>query len=1117
MSEIEEKKENNYIFNGSDNNSKIHNTIKSEHSINSDIFFPNENIRFNKKEEKNNKEEPKEKKEKTIEKKEENKEEEKEINNNKENIEKNIRNSEEKITEIQNLKDEKIPLKENTEEENPPTYTNLLLINPNQNETNPEIENYKKENLENQNLKLEKSKLLHKKLYSFSSTQTNETKSNVKISKWRKKISKYLDSTPILIIMSTLTIWALFASDICYAFLNRKVDESFNIIQCILLGLFSLEFILTCISKENYMFSFFFFLDFISTVSLIQDIDYVMDPIMGYAPIQDDKISKNGKRKSAQAAKAISKVSTASRATRVLRVIRIVRLIRMVKLYKNVLIAKEKKEIMKEEQKKKIREKLERDFEESSNSKINDNNIDKVNTGINNNINNNINSNGKNYGSGKIRNIKKFKIKQSINGTAESTGGLLMQTTSIIKKNTSRNKILNNNNNRDNNLNNNDNKNEIKEESDKNNDNKNNDDDDDDDEEDNIEKNVIKESKISQIITDSLTKKVIILILVLLVIFPLLNDDFWQSDSKIIYEFVAQLLSLHYTMFQTIGIKDNQINITKLYDKKYPAINITINGINYYINEQWNNYNFRYKEVSTVYSEDAMVRIVYSLRKETKLASILNICQTIFVCIALTLSSILFENDANKLVLQPLEIMIEIVDKVAKDPIGAKNIEELQEGIKAELDKVENQKMYKSFNNKSFKKSRTLTNIKTDNHKLNEEDENYEVTVIKSAIIKISALLAIGFGDAGGEIIQKNLSNNQDLNPRLKGKKKTAIFCFCDIRQFEKINLALEEKTILFINKIAEIVHSSVDKFKGSTNKNIGESFLSVWKFYNEIKINEGKINEKTIKKDNLLEIDPTNEKIGIIADCSVLSCLRIILKINKNLDILSYREDENILKKIPNFKVNMGFGLHMGYGIEGAVGSTYKIDASYLSPNVNIAARLETATRQFNLNILISGVLYNLLTQDMKNICRYVDKVTVKGSQLPLDLYTIDLNLNVSPQKESKILILSNKEKRFLYNEKKMELEALIEDYGSVTNIILEKQSYKELIKERNEDFLDSWNEGINCYKKGDWKNANMFFGTCLKIDPNDGPANVLINFIRSKNLQPPMNWNGVRELSSK
>ena len=43
----------------------------------------------------------------------------------------------------------------------------------------------------------------------------------------------------------------------------------------------------------------------------------------------------------------------------------------------------------------------------------------------------------------------------------------------------------------------------------------------------------------------------------------------------------------------------------------------------------------------------------------------LNLCQTIFVCFALTISSILFENDADKLVLKPLEIMIEIVDKVA--------------------------------------------------------------------------------------------------------------------------------------------------------------------------------------------------------------------------------------------------------------------------------------------------------------------------------------------------------------------------------------------------------------------------------------------------------------------
>ena len=50
-----------------------------------------------------------------------------------------------------------------------------------------------------------------------------------------------------------------------------------------------------------------------------------------------------------------------------------------------------------------------------------------------------------------------------------------------------------------------------------------------------------------------------------------------------------------------------------------------------------------------------------------------------------------------------------------------------------------------------------------------------------------------------------------------------------------------------------------------------------------------------------------------------------------------------------------MGFGLHVGWAIEGAIGSEYKIDASYLSPNVNMASRLEAATKQFGTSILMS------------------------------------------------------------------------------------------------------------------------------------------------------------------
>ena len=51
-------------------------------------------------------------------------------------------------------------------------------------------------------------------------------------------------------------------------------------------------------------------------------------------------------------------------------------------------------------------------------------------------------------------------------------------------------------------------------------------------------------------------------------------------------------------------------------------------------------------------------------------------------------------------------------------------------------------------------------------------------------------------------------------------------------------------------------------------------------------------------------------------------------------------------MANIKNYKLNIGFGLHKGWAIEGAIGSVYKIDASYLSPNVNIACRLVDATK---------------------------------------------------------------------------------------------------------------------------------------------------------------------------
>ena len=134
----------------------------------------------------------------------------------------------------------------------------------------------------------------------------------------------------------------------------------------------------------------------------------------------------------------------------------------------------------------------------------------------------------------------------------------------------------------------------------------------------------------------------------------------------------------------------------------------------------------------------------------------------------------------------------------------------------------------------------------------------------------------------------------------------------------------------------------------------------------------------------------------------SVFSFIKIIAKLNKMSHILKYNSDP-IMKTISkDFKVRMGFGLHQGWAIEGAIGSFFKVDASYLSPNVNMAARLEAATKQFGTPLLISGSLRDLMSTQFQKVLREIDTVTVKGSIKPVRLFTIDLHTsNLVPEED--------------------------------------------------------------------------------------------------------------------
>lgn len=134
--------------------------------------------------------------------------------------------------------------------------------------------------------------------------------------------------------MAAVTIYSLFFDDIRAAAFGQDADIVFYVITFICMILFLVEMILSSISREDYFLTFFFWLDFVSTISMIPDVGFIWDPIIG--------VSDSGT--SAKDYASVAKTSRAGRVTRVIRIIRLIRLIRIVKLYKQARLAQKKRD-----------------------------------------------------------------------------------------------------------------------------------------------------------------------------------------------------------------------------------------------------------------------------------------------------------------------------------------------------------------------------------------------------------------------------------------------------------------------------------------------------------------------------------------------------------------------------------------------------------------------------------------------------------------------------------------------------------------------------------------------------------------------------------------------------
>ena len=484
--------------------------------------------------------------------------------------------------------------------------------------------------------------------------------------------------------------------------------------------------------------------------------------------------------------------------------------------------------------------------------------------------------------------------------------------------------------------------------------------------------------------------------------------------------------------------------------------------------------------------------IVFDNRDYSKRYHFFSLIRTILSISIFIFIYLLFLSDINNVILSSIEKMVRKVEKMAKNP-----------SLESDTSTENNQD-----------KSHCLSFLGSSQAKYKMD----EFKIIINKISKICSLVSFGFGEAGTQIISQVLKEglNVDINPLIPGKKVMGIYGFCDIRNFTDTTEILKEKVMIFVNQVAEIVHQITADYCGSANKNIGDAFLLVWKL-------EDRFIKEVVNKQGVKELKLKNvNRINQICDMVLICFIRILIEINKSYKLAEYRHHKGLNARMKNYKTRLGFGLHLGQSIEGAIGSMFKIDASYLSTNVNMANELEENTKTFKKELIMSGDFYDYLSEDAKSYVRLLDIFKTKSGQITR-LYSIDLDLENIPieKKKDSMFKEDNIEKKWELIKQKRKISKIFYDdivlrhKSDIWNEFVSEEDEFRLVREKYPDnFVEDYNNGMEQFRKGNWFEAKNLLTTALETVGGDDPATKLnLEFMGKYNYMAPENWKGYRE----
>ncbi len=191
--------------------------------------------------------------------------------------------------------------------------------------------------------------------------------------------------------------------------------------------------------------------------------------------------------------------------------------------------------------------------------------------------------------------------------------------------------------------------------------------------------------------------------------------------------------------------------------------------------------------------------------------------------------------------------------------------------------------------------------------------------------------------------------------PELKGERRPITVLFLDIREFTAMaDRMSSEEVVALLNEFFERMIDVIFQGQGTLDKFTGDGLMALY--------------------------GAPLEDAGQ-AEHAVEAAVRMQVEMRK---LVARWEEQGRHRSL----FSMGIGINSGAATVGNIGSTQRMDYTAIGDTVNLASRLETATKEFDVDILISESTYQAVKGKFKT--KSLGKISVKGRADPVSVYAV-------------------------------------------------------------------------------------------------------------------------------